>query len=109
MSEQTLFPDVHSLRTKLRQRWLAFAPIHAVSALLQSDSLQNVDDSFVEQQQKDYWIRDMFVYLEQGILPVDESSSRRVSTQGVHFAWSTGFFTMLTASATIAPIVTASL
>ena len=34
-----------------------------VASLLQSDPLQSVEDSFAEQQQKDPWIRDMFIYL----------------------------------------------
>ena len=58
----------------------------AVTSLLQSDPLQNVEDSFAEQQQKDPGIGDMFVYLEQGRLPVDESKGWKVAAQSVHFA-----------------------
>ena len=84
MLGQTLFPDVQVHGRSQSERWLPFAPIQF--SLLQSDPLQNVEDSFVEQQQKDPWIQDMFVYLEQGRLPVDESKGWKVAAQSAHFA-----------------------
>ena len=62
--------------------------IHAdtVTSLLQSDPLPSGGGSFTTQQQNDPWIQDMFLYLEHGNLPEDESRSRRIAAQGVHFA-----------------------
>ena len=64
------------------------ASIHTdtITSLLQSDPLQNIEDSFAEQQQKDSWIRDMSLYLEHGNLPEDENQGRKIAAQSVHFA-----------------------
>ena len=85
MLELMLFQDAHSLcHLLVKQAKVATISTDTITSLLQSSPLQNSEDSFAEQQQRDSWVQDMTQYLEHGRLPKDESRGREVAAQSVH-------------------------